>query len=312
MKDHNNKELGMRTDRNVFRKNEAENYNIVQVDEEIGLLDFLLKHAGSKSRTKIKATLRGQGIKVNGRTTTQFDYQLKPGMKISISKAKHDGQQLVSRYVKLVYEDRYIVVIEKAEGILSMAAGHSSLNVKSVLDDYFHKSHQRCTAHVVHRLDRETSGLMIYAKDMDTEQILEHNWHDIVYDRRYVAVVSGEIEDDGGTIANWLKDNKAYVTYSSPVDNGGKYAVTHFHVLARTTEHSLVEYRLETGRKNQIRVHSADMGHPVCGDMKYGNGDDPIHRLCLHAYKLDFYHPITGTRMEFETPIPTAFNRLFK
>lgn len=302
----------MRTDMNVSRRNEADNYDIVQVDEEIGLLDFLLKNAGNKSRTKIKATLRGQGIKVNGRITTQFDYQLKPGMKVSISKAKRDGQQLVSRYVKLVYEDRHIVVIEKTEGILSMAAGHSSLNVKSVLDDYFHKSHQRCTAHVVHRLDRETSGLMIYAKDMDTEQILEHNWHDIVYDRRYVAVVSGEIEDDGGTIANWLKDNKAYVTYSSPVDNGGKYAITHFHVLARTTEHSLVEYRLETGRKNQIRVHSADMGHPVCGDMKYGNGDDPLHRLCLHAYRLDFYHPITGSRMEFETPIPPAFNRLFK
>lgn len=302
----------MRTDMNVSRRNEADNYDIVQVDEEIGLLDFLLKNAGNKSRTKIKAMLRGQGIKVNGRITTQFDYQLKPGMKVSISKAKRDGQQLVSRYVKLVYEDRHIVVIEKAEGILSMAAGHSSLNVKSVLDDYFHKSHQRCTAHVVHRLDRETSGLMIYAKDMDTEQILEHNWHDIVYDRRYVAVVSGEIEDDGGTIANWLKDNKAYVTYSSPVDNGGKYAITHFHVLARTTEHSLVEYRLETGRKNQIRVHSADMGHPVCGDMKYGNGDDPLHRLCLHAYRLDFYHPITGSRMEFETPIPPAFNRLFK
>lgn len=302
----------MHTDMNVSRRNEADNYDIVQVDEEIGLLDFLLKNAGNKSRTKIKATLRGQGIKVNGRITTQFDYQLKPGMKVSISKTKRDGQQLVSRYVKLVYEDRHIVVIEKAEGILSMAAGHSSLNVKSVLDDYFHKSHQRCTAHVVHRLDRETSGLMIYAKDMDTEQILEHNWHDIVYDRRYVAVVSGEIEDDGGTIANWLKDNKAYVTYSSPVDNGGKYAITHFHVLARTTEHSLVEYRLETGRKNQIRVHSADMGHPVCGDMKYGNGDDPLHRLCLHAYRLDFYHPITGSRMEFETPIPPAFNRLFK
>ena len=302
----------MRTDMNVSRRNEADNYDIVQVDVEIGLLDFLLKNAGNKSRTKIKATLRGQGIKVNGRITTQFDYQLKPGMKVSISKTKRDGQQLVSRYVKLVYEDRHIVVIEKAEGILSMAAGHSSLNVKSVLDDYFHKSHQRCTAHVVHRLDRETSGLMIYAKDMDTEQILEHNWHDIVYDRRYVAVVSGEIEDDGGTIANWLKDNKAYVTYSSPVDNGGKYAITHFHVLARTTEHSLVEYRLETGRKNQIRVHSADMGHPVCGDMKYGNGDDPLHRLCLHAYRLDFYHPITGSRMEFETPIPPAFNRLFK
>ena len=287
-------------------------YLYFTVTEEKPLLEFLLANVNNESRTKIKATLRGRGIKVDGKTVTQFDFPLQPGMKVAVSKRKRDDLLLKSRYVKLVYEDRYLVVVEKNIGILSMAAGHSSLNVKSVLDDYFRKSRQRCTAHVVHRLDRDTSGLMVYAKDMETEQILEHNWHDIVYDRRYVAVVSGEVEDEGGTIANWLKDNKAYVTYSSPVDNGGKYAITHFHVLARTTEHSLVEYRLETGRKNQIRVHSADMGHPVCGDMKYGNGDDPLHRLCLHAYRLDFYHPITGSRMEFETPIPPAFNRLFK
>ena len=217
-----------------------------------------------------------------------------------------------SRFVKIVYEDKYIVVIEKNTGILSMAAGHKSLNVKAVLDDYFHKCHLRCRAHVVHRLDRDTSGLMIYAKDIETEQILEHNWQEIVYDRRYVAVVSGEIVEEGGTIANWLKDNKAYVTFSSPVDNGGKYAVTHFHVLDRTTEHSLVEFSLETGRKNQIRVHSADMGHPVGGDVKYGNGDDPLHRLCLHAYMLCFYHPVTGERMEFQTGIPNNFRQLFK
>lgn len=130
-----------------------------------------------------------------------------------------------------------------------MAAGHTSLNVKKVLDDYFHKSHQKCTAHVVHRLDRDTSGLMIYAKSMEVEQLLEHDWHNIVYDRRYIAVLSGQMEDNEGVIANWLKDNKAYVTYSSPVDNGGKYAVSHFHVLDRSANHSLVEFKLETGRK---------------------------------------------------------------
>ena len=287
-------------------------YLYFTVTEEKPLLEFLLANVNNESRTKIKATLRGRGIKVDGKTVTQFDFPLQPGMKVAVSKRKRDDLLLKSRYVKLVYEDRYLVVVEKNIGILSMAAGHSSLNIKSVLDDYFRKSRQRCTAHVVHRLDRDTSGLMVYAKDMETEQILEHNWHDIVYDRRYVAVVSGEVEDEGGTIANWLKDNKAYITYSSPVDNGGKYAVTHFHTLARTTEHSLVEYRLETGRKNQIRVHSADMGHPVCGDIKYGNGDDPLHRLCLHAYVLCFYHPVTRERMEFETPIPPAFKSLFK
>lgn len=281
------------------------------VKTEAQLLDWLLENLKPLSRNKVKDILQGHGIKVNGKVVTQFDYPLVPGQKISVSKSKKNDT-FKSRYVNLVYEDPYLVVIEKKPGILSMAAGHKSLNVKSVLDDYFHRTRQRCTAHVVHRLDRDTSGLMVYAKDIQTEQILEHEWHNIVYDRRYVAVVSGEMEDDAGTIANWLKDNKAYVTFSSPVDNGGKYAVTHFQVLDRTTEHSLVEYKLETGRKNQIRVHSADMGHPVCGDVKYGNGDDPIHRLCLHAYMLCFFHPVTRARMEFETPIPSQFRMLFK
>ena len=274
-------------------------YAVYTVEEDAQLLDWLIANLKGLSRNKVKDTLHGRGIKVNGKIVTQFDYPLTRGMKISVSKSKKNDT-FKSRYVNLVYEDPYLVVIEKKPGILSMAAGHKSLNVKTVLDDYFRQTKQRCTAHVVHRLDRDTSGLMVYPKDMQTEQTLEHEWHNIVYDRRYVAVVSGEMEEDEGTIANWLKDNKAYVTYSSPVDNGGKYAVTHFHVLDRTTEHSLVEYKLETGRKNQIRVHSADMNHPVCGDVKYGNGDDPIHRLCLHAYMLHFFHPVTRARMEFE------------
>ena len=286
-------------------------YAVYTVEEDAQLLDWLIANLKGLSRNKVKDTLHGRGIKVNGKIVTQFDYPLTRGMKISVSKSKKNDT-FKSRYVNLVYEDPYLVVIEKKPGILSMAAGHKSLNVKTVLDYYFRQTKQRCTAHVVHRLDRDTSGLMVYAKDMQTEQTLEHEWHNIVYDRRYVAVVSGEMEEDEGTIANWLKDNKAYVTYSSPVDNGGKYAVTHFHVLDRTTEHSLVEYKLETGRKNQIRVHSADMNHPVCGDVKYGNGDDPIHRLCLHAYMLHFFHPVTRARMEFETPIPSQFRMLFK
>ena len=291
--------------------NREGDYDHFTVEEQAPLLEWLLSHL-NQSRNKVKDTLQGRGIKVDGKTVSQFDFLLQPGMKVAVSKTKRNQRSFKSRYVKIVYEDRWLIVIEKNIGILSMAAGHSSLNVKSVLDDYFKKTRQKCTAHVVHRLDRDTSGLMVYAKDIDTEQILEHNWHQIVYDRRYVAVVSGEMEQDEGTIQNWLKDNKAYVTYSSPVDNGGKLAITHFHVLDRTTDHSLVEYKLETGRKNQIRVHSADMGHPVCGDTKYGNGDDPLHRLCLHAWLLCFTHPITGEPMEFETPVPTAFKQLFK
>ncbi|TGX83624.1 RluA family pseudouridine synthase [Palleniella muris] len=293
-----------------YYNNTPQDYSYIQVEYEAPLLEYLLKNV-KMSRNKIKDTLQGRGIKVGGKTVTQFDYPLKRGMKLAISKSKRNDT-FKSKWVKIVYEDRYLIVVEKMPGILSMAGAHTTLNVKTVLDEYFCKTRQKCRAHTVHRLDRDTSGLMVYAKDMETEQILEHNWHDIVFDRRYVAVVSGEMEEDQGTVANWLKDNKAYVTYSSPVDNGGKYAVTHYKTLARTTEHSLVEYKLETGRKNQIRVHTADLGHPVCGDVKYGNGDDPLHRLCLHAYMLCFYHPVTREPMEFSTPIPSTFRRLFK
>ena len=285
-------------------------YDRYEVQDKAPLLDWLLANVKG-SKNKIKDTLKGRGIKVNGKIVTQFDFPLEKGMKVSVSKSKRNDQ-FKSRYVKIVYEDRFLVVVEKNVGILSMAAGHSSLNVKSLLDDYFVKTRQKCRAHVVHRLDRDTSGLMIYAKDMETEKAFERDWHYIVYDRRYLAVVSGERENDEGTVANWLKDNKAYITYSSPVDNGGKFAVTHYHTLQRSVDYSLVEYRLDTGRKNQIRVHSADLGHPVCGDPKYGNGNDPVHRLCLHAYVLCFYHPVTHEPMEFVSPIPASFKRLFK
>ena len=292
--------------------NKPGDYDHLVVNRDGKLLEWLLENVKGLSKSKIKQTLQGRGIKVESKVITKFDYPVSPGMKISVSRTKRNNDIFKSRYVKIVYEDRYLVVVEKNIGILSMAAGHSTLNVKTVLDDYFKKSRQKCTAHVVHRLDRDTSGLMIYAKDKQTEMLLEQDWHHIVYDRRYVAVVSGVVEAPEGTITNWLKDNKAYITYSSPVDNGGKYAVTHFHVLGQNNDYSLVEYKLETGRKNQIRVHSADMGHPVCGDIKYGNGDDPIGRLCLHAYVLCFYHPITHAPMTFETPIPTSFRKLIK
>ena len=291
--------------RNVIKQ--GGDYQYFEVMKEQPLLDFLLEHLQGQSRTKIKATLQGHGVLVGKTCQTRHDFPLVPGMRVAVSKTKRNLNILRSRYVKIVYEDQYLVVVDKAVGILSMAAGHSSLNVKAVLDDYFHKSRQRCHAHVVHRLDRDTSGLMIYAKDMQTEQALERDWHGCVYDRRYVALLSGRMEQSEGAIANWLKDNAAYVTYSSPVDNGGKYAVTHFRTLEALGDRSLVEFRLETGRKNQIRVHAADMGHPVCGDVKYGNGDDPIGRLCLHAYVLCFYHPVTRERMEFSTPVPRNF-----
>lgn len=285
-------------------------YETFTVDHNEKLLPWLLENL-RQSRSKVKATLHGRGVRVNGKIVTHFDFPLTAGMVVSVSKTKRNTA-LCSRYVRLIYEDDYLVVVEKNVGILSMAAGHSSLNVKSVLDDYFHQSGQHCSAHVVHRLDRDTSGLMIYAKDKKTELKLEEDWHHTVYDRRYVALLSGVVEKDTGTVQSWLKENQTYIVYSSYRDGDGKLAVTHYATLGRGRNHSLVEFKLETGRKNQIRVHAADMGHPVCGDVKYGNGDDPIGRLCLHAYVLCFYHPVTHRPMEFRTNIPSTFRQVIK
>lgn len=289
-----------------MRRTSRFQYTPFRVKEETTLLPFIEQALNGISHSKAKAILAGGGVRVDHKNTRQFDLALHPGQLVEISKQK-PKEELKSKFVKVVYEDPQIIVIEKAVGILSMASDHHAFSVKSVLDDYFHKTHQKCTAHVVHRLDRDTSGLLVYAKTIEAEQILEHNWRDIVTDRRYLALVSGELEQKEGTVKSWLKDNKVFFTFSSPTDNGGKYAVTHYRMLKTDGRHSIVELKLETGRKNQIRVHLQDLGHPVCGDVKYGNGDDPIGRLALHAFRLDFYHPITGEHLHFETPVPRKF-----
>ena len=280
------------------------------VKEAVELLPFVMKALDGISRNKAKAILTSGGVVVNRKVLRQHDAKLRPGDKVEISKRK-PGTMLESKFVKLVYEDAYIIVIEKAVGILSMASSHHAFCVKTVLDDYFRKSHQKCTAHVVHRLDRDTSGLLVYAKTMEAEQILEHNWREIVTDRRYVALLSGTLEPKEGKVESWLKDNKAYFTYSSPVDNGGKYALTHYKTLRSDEHYTLAELKLDTGRKNQIRVHMQDMKCPVCGDTKYGNGDNPIGRLALHAFRLNFYHPITRELLKFEIPAPKSFLSVF-
>lgn len=277
------------------------------VKEEQELLPFIERVLSGISRSRAKAILTGGGVRVDRAIVKQHDYKLRAGQLVEVSKRKPKGE-LRSKFVRIVYEDPHLIVIEKQPGILSMATSHHSLCVKKILDQYFHNTRQKCQAHVVHRLDRDTSGLLVYAKTIEAEQILEHNWHDIVTDRRYMALVSGVLPNEQGTVQSYLKDNKAYITYSSPTDNGGKFAITHYRVLRTDGRHSLVELKLETGRKNQIRVHMQDLGCPVCGDIKYGNGDDPIGRLALHAFRLNFYHPITGEPLAFETDVPKKFS----
>ena len=275
------------------------------------LLPFIQHCLSGISRSKAKSIMAGGGVRVDRAVVKQFDYELQPGMRVEISRRKPKNE-LSSKFVRIVYEDSQIIVIEKAIGILSMASMNHPYCVKTILDEYFRRTHQKCTAHVVHRLDRDTSGLLVYAKTQRAEQILENNWQSIVTDRRYVALVSGRMEEKEGVVRSWLKDNKAYFTYSSETDNGGKYAVTHFKTIKAADRYSLVDLKLETGRKNQIRVHMKDLNHPVCGDIKYGNGDDPTGRLALHAFRLNFFHPITGESLLFETPYPKNFLSVFQ
>ena len=289
----------------------AQKYIELPVREPQELMEFMLKQMSGISKNRVKNLLTGHAVTVDRKLITQYNYMLNVGEMVRISRHKR-STELINKYIKIIYEDKDIIVIEKQAGILSMASSPNQFCVKTILDEYFRKRHFKCTAHVVHRLDRETSGLMIYAKSIEMEQILEHDWHDIVYDRRYVAVLCGQMEQEGGTIHSWLKDNKAFITYSSPTDNGGKEAITHYHLLQKNKDYSLVEMRLETGRKNQIRVHMKDLGFPVAGDTKYGNGRNPIGRLALHAYRLNFYHPRTGEPLTFETPFPTSFKKLFE
>ena len=270
------------------------------------LLPFLIRKMNGISRTKAKSILASGVVNVDGVSTTRHDFPIEPGMTVTI--ARNGGNSFKSHWVKIVYEDRYIFVVEKRNGILCNSPYPSDETVQGILNKYLESKHQRCHAHTIHRLDRDTSGLMLFAKDKKIALKFEENWKETVYDRRYVALVHGEMRKESGTISSWLKDNSQFVTYSSKYDDGGKYAVTHYKLLKVSNGYSLVELQLETGRKNQIRVHLQDIGYPVVGDPKYGDGDNRIGRLGLHAYKLCFTHPVTGENLKFETEFPKSFN----
>ncbi|MBQ5681121.1 MAG: RNA pseudouridine synthase, partial [Bacteroidaceae bacterium] len=242
----------------------ASKYIQLSVKEEMPLMEFLMKEMSGISRNRVKDLLQGHAVMVDRQLVTQYDFMLSRGQSVLVSRHKR-STELVNKFVKIIYEDKDLIVIVKSEGILSMASAPGQYCVKTILDEYFKSRHFPCTAHVVHRLDKETSGLMVYAKNMEIRKMFEADWHNIVFDRRYVAVLCGEMEQEGGTVRSWLKDNKAYVTYSSPTDNGGKEAITHYRRVATNGRFTLAEMRLETGRKNQIRVHMKDLGYPVAG-----------------------------------------------
>lgn len=272
------------------------------------LIEFLMEKMHGISRNRAKALISNRVVLVNNAITTHPLTELKEGQVVQIDRSKRK-MAFHSNELDIVYEDPYLLIIDKHPGLLSMSNNTRQQTVQTVLNRYLEKGGGRNTSHLVHRLDRDTSGLMVYAKDVQTQQSLVRGWQELVTDRRYIALVEGELENKRGRIQSWLTEDKRFITHSSPVDNGGKLAVTHYEVLTSSNGYSLIECELETGRKNQIRVHMADLGHPVVGDRKYGSENDPMRRLGLHAYMLCFTHPVTGKHMRFETPVPTLFEK---
>lgn len=289
----------------------APKYTTFIVKQPAELMKFLMEEMSGISRNRVKALLTHRTVLVDNKITTSYNFPLQPGMKVQISSEK-GKKEFRSTLLKIVYEDAYLIVIDKREGVLSIATERQKERTAySILTEYVQRSARQHRIFIVHRLDKDTSGLMVFAKDEKTKRTLQDNWEHIVTDRRYVAVLSGELEKESGTVTSWLKDNKVYVTYSSMSNNGGDKAITHYKTIKKNQHYTLVELELETGRKNQIRVHMQDLQHPVIGDVKYGNGDNPIGRLALHAFKLCFYHPVTKELLRFETPYPASFKQIF-
>ena len=287
---------------------------VLRVQETTTLMPFLLSKMGGMSRTSVKNLLARRVVRVNGRIETHPDTALASGDEVLI--VPEQGARLLTHpKLRIVYEDDYLIVVEKKEGLLTVSAhpGSSETTALSLLKDYVKKSDKRNGIYVVHRLDRETSGLLVFAKTPELQEYMRTYWRQLVTKRTYVAIVEGTMPKQEDTIRTWLsEDPKSTMVYSSPVDDGGKEAVTHYKVVKFNDQYSLLELNLETGRTNQIRVHMASVGHPVVSDRKYGSGKvPPIDRLGLHARILEFIHPATEQVVHFETPVPREFLHIF-
>ena len=285
----------------------------LSVSSESELMAFLLASLPGKNRNNIKSLLSNHQVFVDGKMISQFNFKLKPGSEVQIG-----GERQTSTHVPLkndfsvVFEDDNIIVIDKPAGLLTIATDNEkSRTAYHALSAYVKKTHPANKIFIVHRLDRETSGLLLFAKNLPRQQALQKNWEEIVTERSYVAVVEGLVEKEEGCITSYLHENTAMVVYSNQNPKGGKKAVTHYKVIRRSHTHSMLEINLETGRKNQIRVHMQDLGHSIINDKKYGTTTNPIGRLGLHAKRLSFTHPVTRKAMQFQTPTPKKLLLLF-
>jgi len=273
------------------------------------LLPFLIECFPKKSRNHAKGLLSRGQIYVDGIKRTHFAYVLKPGQEITVEALSLD--KAFMQGISIVFEDSDIIVIDKPCGMLSVATEKErEQTAYHIITDYADKFHHLKQIFIVHRLDRETSGIMMFAKNENIKNLLQERWDELVTHRGYTAVVEGIPQKSEGKIISWLKQTKTLIVYSSKEEGDGQKSITNYKTVKHNDSHSLIEISLETGRKNQIRAHMRELGHPVSGDKKYGAKTNPAERLCLHASRLSFIHPVSGKVMDFCSPVPRSFLKL--
>lgn len=298
------------TQANVFRPDNILSFTVGESPEPVKLLDFLQSVFPQAKRTTVKDYLKHHQVMVGDNVVTQFDTPLPAGEIVKVNTTR-EFQVFSHPRMRLVYEDDDIIVVDKGYGLLSMGTDKIKEGTAySILREYIKRKDPRNKLFIIHRLDRDTSGLMMFAKSMQAKENMQHNWNNMVLERKYVAVTEGAPEPPEGEVRSYLAENEAHEVYSTKDPEQGKLAVTYYTTLRARKPYALVELSLATGRKNQIRVHMKDSGHPIAGDRRYGATSSPIHRLCLHARTLRFIHPITRRDMYFSSPIPSGFLKL--
>ena len=281
---------------------------VFPVEESATLLDFLLVHVTGQSRNSVKHLLSRGQVLVDGVPRKQFDFSLISGQTVTILPQAR-GAVLP---FPVLYEDEGFLVIHKPAGLLSVASdSQKNRTAYRLVNDYLRARDPGARLFIVHRLDRDTSGVLLFAKTAELKNTLQENWSGHVKKRNYWAIAEGEVLPDSGECRSRLTENKVHRVYSTKIDGEGKEAVTRFTVLDRKKGYSLLNVELDTGRKNQIRAHLAELGHPVVGDDKYGAQTDPMGRLGLHAYELTLSDPRSGRLLTFAAPSPDGFRRMF-
>ena len=280
----------------------------IKVEKECELLEYLYNNIDMPKK-RIKQYLTHGAVYVNNNRTTKYNYKLIPGMNIVIST---DNKNKKTLPFDILFEDDHIIVVNKPSGLLTIATNkEKDKTLYHIVREYLVSKDRNAKVFIVHRLDKDTSGIVVLAKDEKTKNKLQENWNEYVTIREYIAIVHGKVNKEKDTIIQKLKETKTNLVYVSR-DKDGKEAITNYELIKSNDDYSELSIKIETGRKNQIRVAMATIKHPIVGDKKYGEIKDKEPRLYLHANRLKMYYPELKKDILFETPIPNEFKKLIK